>query len=49
MPAASTDDLDLALVSELTLSLDEPAPKSAHASIEDEMNKLLGELSAPKR
>jgi len=49
MPSATTDDLDRALVSELTLSLDEPAPKPAHASIEDEMNKLLGELSAPKR
>lgn len=47
--APTTDDLDRALVSELTLSLDEPAPKAAHASIEDEMNKLLGELSSPKR
>ncbi|HHZ09182.1 MAG TPA: hypothetical protein GX405_10445 [Rhizobiales bacterium] len=47
--APTTDDLDRALVSELTLSLDEPAPKTAHTSIEDEMNKLLGELSSPKR
>ena len=47
--APTVDDLDRALVSELTISLDEPAPKAAHASIEDEMNRLLGELSAPKR
>lgn len=45
----TADDLDRTLVSELTISLDEPAPKPAHSSIEDEMNKLLGELSAPKR
>lgn len=45
----TADDLDRTLVSELTISLDEPAPKPPHSSIEDEMNKLLGELSAPKR
>lgn len=49
LQTAAADDLDHALVSELTLSLDDPAPKPAAASIEDEMNKLLGELSTPKR
>jgi hypothetical protein len=45
----ASDDLDNALVNELTFTLDEkPLPK-APASIEDEMNKLLGELASGKR
>jgi hypothetical protein len=47
--ALASDDLDNALVNELTFTLDEkPLPK-APASIEDEMNKLLGELASGKR
>lgn len=46
------DDIDRALLDELSTSLDsepQPGTKSAPVSLEDEMNKLLGELSSHKR
>lgn len=46
------DDLDDALLKELEVSLDEPsrsAARSPAASLDDEMTKLLGELSSHKR
>lgn len=44
------DDIDAALMKELEVSLDEAAPKVAGpASLDDEMTKLLGELSSKKR
>lgn len=47
-----TDDIDRALLDELSSSLDDeprPAGKPGSVSLEDEMNKLLGELSNGKR
>lgn len=55
-PARSeTVDIDKALVDELNLSLDEPMISAKHppakqdVSLEDEMNKLLGELTGGRR
>lgn len=49
----NTSDIDKALLDELTVSLDtakaKKATKPAEVSLEDEMNKLLGELSNGKR
>ena len=50
---STSGDIDKALLDELTVSLDtakaKKAPKPAEVSLEDEMNKLLGELSNGKR
>jgi hypothetical protein len=51
---ASNDDLDDALLRELQFSLDDnagPAPRAPGPgpSLDDEMAKLLGELSSPRR
>jgi hypothetical protein len=51
-PAAkkgSNDDLDDALANELAVSLEPPKKKKPELSLEDEMNKLLGELTAKKK
>jgi hypothetical protein len=52
-PARQQDDLDDALLKELEVSLDEQPPRNASrpktASLDDEMTKLLGELSSHKR
>jgi hypothetical protein len=51
-PAQSADDaLDDSLASELALSLGEPAPAAPVPSptLDDEMSRLLGELSNAKR
>jgi Flagellar biosynthesis protein, FliO len=52
-PAKPEDDLDDALLKELEVSLDEQPPRNAArpktASLDDEMTKLLGELSSHKR
>jgi hypothetical protein len=50
--ANPADDIDRALLDELSSSLDDepqPSGKSGQVSLEDEMNKLLGELSNGKR
>jgi hypothetical protein len=53
LPAARhEDDLDDALLKELEVSLDDKPVRSARppvASLDDEMTKLLGELSSHKR
>lgn len=54
MPAAKTldDDFDDELLRELEVELDgeKPAPaKAAVVSLDDEMTRLLGELSSNKR
>ena len=47
------DDIDKTLLQELEVSLDgereKPARSSAQASLEDEMTRLLGELSKTKK
>lgn len=43
------DDLDDALANELAVSLEPPKKKKPELSLEDEMNKLLGELTAKKK
>jgi hypothetical protein len=52
-PQPQQDDLDDALLKELEVSLDEKparsAPRQSSTSLDDEMTKLLGELSAHKR
>lgn len=49
-PVQSVDDaLDDSLASELALSLDDPAPARSGPSLDDEMSRLLGELSTGKR
>ncbi len=51
-PAQSADDaLDDSLASELALSLGEPAPEAPvpGPTLDDEMSRLLGELSNAKR
>ncbi|WP_394891952.1 hypothetical protein ACG873_11875 [Mesorhizobium sp. AaZ16] len=52
-PQPQQDDLDDALLKELEVSLDEKpergAPRQNSTSLDDEMTKLLGELSAHKR
>jgi Flagellar biosynthesis protein, FliO len=51
-PAKQQDDLDDALLKELEVSLDEKPARSARppvASLDDEMTRLLGELSSHKR
>jgi hypothetical protein len=45
----SNDDLDDALANELAVSLEPPKKKKPELSLEDEMNKLLGELTAKKK
>ncbi|BCH24696.1 hypothetical protein MesoLjLc_43620 [Mesorhizobium sp. L-8-10] len=50
--ANPADDIDRALLDELSSSLDDepqPSGKAGPVSLEDEMNKLLGELSNGKR
>lgn len=49
-PARSeiADDIDRALLNELTVSLDNPPSPAAKPSLEDEMNRLLGELSSKR-
>jgi hypothetical protein len=53
MPAATSDDLDDALLRELQVSLDDDGAKTQPAgpgpSLDDEMAKLLGELANPRR
>jgi Flagellar biosynthesis protein, FliO len=53
MPAANSDDLDDALLRELQVSLDDDGakaqPRGPTQSLDDEMAKLLGELSNPRR
>lgn len=47
---ARREEIDEALMKELEVSLDEPQPKkAADPSLDDEMAKLLGELSSHKR
>lgn len=52
-PAVQSDELDESLLKELEFSLDDapkPAsPKAPEVSLDDEMTKLLGELSSHKR
>ena len=44
------DDIDQALVDELSASLDAPSKGAKAAiSLDDEMNRLLGEISGHKR
>jgi hypothetical protein len=46
----SANDLDKALVDELNVSLDETKkPAAKELSLEDEMNKLLGELTSKRQ
>jgi hypothetical protein len=53
MPVANSDELDDALLRELQVSLDDdgarPQPAAPGQSLDDEMAKLLGELSNPRR
>ncbi len=53
LPAVQNDELDDSLLKELEFSLDDepkPAtPKTPEVSLDDEMTKLLGELSSHKR
>jgi flagellar biogenesis protein FliO len=45
----SANDLDKALVDELNVSLEESKPAAKELSLEDEMNKLLGELTSKRQ
>jgi len=45
----SANDLDKALVDELNVSLEEAKPAAKELSLEDEMNKLLGELTSKRQ
>jgi hypothetical protein len=51
--AEGPDPIDDSLASELAISLGEEtnstAPKSGRSALDDEMTKLLGELSSAKR
>ena len=47
--AGKPDDIDETLLHELEVSLDNAAPKRPEPSLEDEMTRLLGELSGGKK
>lgn len=48
-PAAKPDDIDETLLHELEVSLDNTAAKRPEPSLEDEMTRLLGELSGSRK